>query len=78
MPTATHALWALKQLKQEKQTPDLKHLLEQDFNWWTSYYPPGTEILPARWKEGISTKIASYLQPMEQPFVLESVNHFDE
>ena len=78
LPTATHALWALKQLKQESQTPDLKHLLEQDFNWWTSYYPPATEILPVRWKEGISTKIASHLQPMEQPFVLESVNHFDE
>lgn len=78
LPTATHALWALKQLKQESQTPDLKHLLEQDFNWWTSYYPPAIEILPARWKEGISTKIATYLQPMEQPFALESVNHFDE
>jgi hypothetical protein len=78
LPTATHALWALKQMKQESQTPDLKHLLEQDFNWWTSYYPPAREILPARWNKGITDKIAHYLEPMEQPYAVESVNHFEE
>jgi hypothetical protein len=78
LPTATHALWALKQLKHESQTPDLKHLLEDDFSWWTCYYPPAREILPARWNKGITDKIAHYLDPMEQPYAVESVNHFDE
>lgn len=78
LPTATHALWALKQLNQESQVPDLAHLFQQDFTWWTSYYPPADEILPVRWKNGIKTKISTYLEDMEQPYVLESVNHFDE
>lgn len=78
MPTATHALWALKQLNQEHQVPDLKHLLEKDYSWWTAYYPPALEILPNEWKDGISKKIISLLPEMDIPYVLESVNHFDE
>ena len=78
MPTATHALWALKELNQEHQVPDLQHILAQDFSWWTSFYPPALKILPNKWKQEITTKIQSYLDEMTQPYALESVNHFDE
>jgi hypothetical protein len=78
MPTATHALWALKELNQEHQVPDLQHTLAQDLSWWTSFYPPALEILPSKWRHEITTKIHSHLDEMVQPYALESVNHFDE
>ncbi len=78
MPTTTHALWALKELNQEHQVPDLKHLLAKDYSWWTAYYPPALEILPHNWKEEITNKINALLPEMEAPYALESVNHFDE
>ena len=78
LPTATHALWALQQLKLEAEVPDLKQHLQQDFSWWTSYYPPAKEILPERWKEEIWQNITNQLSPMEKPYPVESINYFDE
>jgi hypothetical protein len=78
LPTATHALWALKQMGHQSQAPDLQHHMEEDFSWWTCYYPPAKEILPERWKAGIIDKISKHLQDMTRPYVLESVNYFDE
>jgi len=78
LPTATHALWAIKQLKLEAEVPDLKECLKQDFSWWTSYYPPAKEILPERWKKEIWQNITNQLSPMEKPYPVESINYFDE
>ena len=78
LPTATHALWAIKQLKLEAEVPDLKECLKQDFSWWTSYYPPAKEILPERWKKEIWQNITNQLSPMEKPYLVESINYFDE
>lgn len=78
LPTATHVLWALQQLKLEAEVPDLKQYLQQDFSWWTSYYPPAIEILPERWKEEIWQNITNHLSPMEEPFPVEAINYFDE
>ena len=78
LPTATHALWALQQLKLEAEVPDLKQHFQQDFSWWTSYYPPAKEILPERWKEEIWQNITNQLSPMEKPYPVESINYFDE
>jgi hypothetical protein len=78
LPTATHALWALKQMNLESYAPDLSHLMAEDLSWWTSFYPPAKEILPARWRDGITQKIEAYLDAMEKPYALELVNHFEE
>ena len=78
LPTATHALWALKQMGHQSQVPDLQHHMERDFSWWTCYYPPAKEILPERWKAGIINKISKHLPDMVRPYVVESVNYFDE
>lgn len=78
LPTATHALWALKQMGHQSQVPDLQHHMEMDFSWWTCYYPPAKEILPERWKAGIINKISKHLPDMVRPYVVESVNYFDE
>jgi len=78
LPTATHALWALKQMGHQSQAPDLQHHMEEDFSWWTCYYPPAKEILPERWKAGISDKISKHLPDMTRPYIIESVNYFDE
>ena len=78
LPTATHALWALKQMGHQSQVPDLQHHMKGDFSWWTCYYPPAKEILPERWKAGIIHKISTHLPDMVRPYVVESVNYFDE
>ena len=78
LPTATHALWAIKQLKLEAEVPDLKECLKQDFSWWTSYYPPAKNILQERWQEEIWNNISNYLSPMKQPYPVESVHYFED
>ena len=76
MPTATHALWALQTMGLEHETPDLAHLFEMNFEWWTCAYPPGFELLPERWRTGIETKIRAMLPVMSPPYELQDVNHF--
>jgi hypothetical protein len=78
MPTATHALWALQTMGYEDELPDLAHLFEQDFSWWAKVYPPGFDLLPARWREPIETKVRNFLPVMPQPYALHDVNHFGE
>ena len=78
LPTATHALWALQQLKLESEVPELSSLLKTDLSWWTSSYPPAKEILPLRWREETWQKIHQHLSPMSEPFPVESVNYYDE
>ncbi|MFL2948770.1 MAG: DUF6395 domain-containing protein [Candidatus Poseidoniaceae archaeon] len=78
MPTATHALWALQTMGLEDQVPDLEHLFTGDLSWWGKVYPPAFELLPSRWENGITSAINSYLDEMEEPYLLEFVNHFDE
>lgn len=78
LPTTTHALWALKELNLESETPHLQELLEQDLSWWTGIYPPSAEILPVRWKDEIQEHLSRYLEPMSKPYALESVNHYSE
>ena len=78
LPTATHALWALQRMDLVDQVPHLDHLLDIDFSWWTSYYPPAKEILPARWKEETWNRIIQYLEPMAEPYLLHEINHYNE
>lgn len=78
IPTTTHALWALQQLNLESEVPELNSLLESDLSWWTSTYPPAKEILPERWKEETWQKIHNFLMPMNKPYPVESVNHYNE
>ena len=78
MPTCTHALWALQKMNLEHEVPDLKHLLDEDYSWWEGIYQPALEILPKDYKMEISENIHTFLLPMESPFKLEQINHFNE
>ena len=78
MPTATHALWALQTMGHENEVPDLSHLFEQDFSWWSKIYTPGFDLLPIRWRIHIEEKINSDLDPMTEPYLLHKINHFEE
>ena len=78
LPTATHALWAIQKMNLQHELPDLQHLLDHDYEWWTGYYSPAFEILQPRWRETIQSKITHFLSPMKEPYSIEHVNHFDE
>jgi hypothetical protein len=78
MPTATHALWALQTMGYEDEVPDLSHLFEQDFSWWSKVYKSGFDLLPTRWRMHIEEKINSSLDPMAIPYMLHKINHFEE
>jgi hypothetical protein len=78
MPTATHALWALQTMGYEDEVPDLSHLFEQNFSWWSKVYKSGFDLLPTRWRMHIEEKINSSLDPMAIPYMLHKINHFEE
>lgn len=78
MPTCTHALWALQKMNLREEVPDLGHLMQEDFTWWEGIYPPALQILPEPYREEIFGKISQYLDPMERPYKLEKINHFNE
>lgn len=77
-PTTTHALWALQQYGREDMLPDLQHLFEIDYSWWEGYYSPGFKLLPLPIRKHIQPQIERLLEPMPEPFVLETLNHFNE
>lgn len=78
MPTCTHALWALQTMDLQDEVLDLSHLLQDDLSWWEGIYLPGLEILPDPYRGEITEKIYQFLEPMERPYKLEKVNHFNE
>ena len=78
LPTATHAIWALKELGLSSEVPDLAHLMKKDYSWWTMIYPPSKDLLPVQWKEEIWNNLCLHLELMHKPFELEDINHFDE
>jgi hypothetical protein len=57
---------------------DLSHLLEHDLSWWEGIYLPGLAILPEPYRGEITEKMYEFLEPMERPYKLEKVNHFNE
>ena len=74
MPTAQHALWALKCQKLELKAPHLARNLEKSLEWWEEYYPPGIDLIGKHWREAVEIATNRYLKPMEFPFLLEEVN----
>ena len=78
MPTATHALWALKEMNLEHETPHLVELLDNDFSWWTKFYPPSDVLHPQEWKQRINQKVLQYVEIMDEPYAIESLNLYDE
>jgi hypothetical protein len=78
LPTATHVLWALKELNLGSEVPDLTYLLEADYSWWTMIYPPSKDLLPLNWVEEIWDNLCSNLDLMTEPFLLEQIDHFSE
>lgn len=78
MPTTTHALWAIQKMSLEKKTPHLSDLLESDYSWWVGFYPPALELLQPDYRDFISNSIQTVLAPMQEPFALEKLNHYDE
>lgn len=78
LPTATHALWALKEMNLEEETPHLTELLQNDFSWWTKVYLPSEILHPAEWKQLINENLLKYLDKMEEPYAIESLNLYDE
>ena len=79
LPTAYHVLWAIKLMNLEEKVPQhLQKLLENDFSWWTSVYPPGKEIIPLEWREHIWEKTLTYLDMMTEPYPVEGMNLYAE
>ena len=78
MPTTTHVLWALQTMGLEDKTPHLVELLTNDYSWWVGFYPPALELLQPNYREFISNSIKQVLEPMEEPYALESTNHYGE
>jgi len=78
LPTASHALWALKEMNLEVEVPHLSELLSNDFSWWTKVYPPYEQLLPLEWRDLLRENLETYLDQMEQPYTLESINLYNE
>jgi len=62
----------------EEETPHLTELLQNDFSWWTKVYLPSEILHPAEWKQLINENLLKYLDKMEEPYAIESLNLYDE
>jgi hypothetical protein len=62
----------------EEETPHLTELLQNDFSWWTKVYRPSEILHPAEWKQLINANLLKYLDKMEEPYAIESLNLYDE
>ena len=62
--TSTHAIWWVNEQNHWDQIPDLLHLQELDFSWWTKYYPPAFELLPDWIRGEIQSSIESFTEPI--------------
>ena len=76
--TATHALWWVKQQNHWDEVPDLIHLKELDFSWWTQYYPPAFNLLPDWIRSGVQEAIESSIDPMPEDSPFLSWNLFPD
>jgi hypothetical protein len=52
--------------------------LMNDFSWWTQVYPPSEKLHPIEWRDLLNEKLYTYLEQMEQPYVLETFNLYNE
>ena len=73
-----HAVWAAKVMNIQHLLPDLESILDSDLSWWEQYYPPGLELIPNELREHVENKLKQYLEPMDAPYVMETINLFPE
>ena len=73
-----HAVWAAKVMNIQHLLPDLESILDSDLSWWEQYYPPGLELIPSELREHVESKLKQYLEPMDAPYVMETINLFPE
>ena len=73
-----HAVWAAKVMNIQHLLPDLESILDSDLSWWEQYYPPGLELIPNELREHVESKLKQYLEPMDAPYVMETINLFPE
>ena len=73
-----HAVWAAKVMNIQHLLPDLKSILDSDLGWWEQYYPHGLELIPNELREHIENKLKQYLEPMDAPYAMETINLFPE
>ena len=73
-----HAVWAAKVMNIQHLLPDLESILNSDLGWWEQYYPPGLELIPNGLREHVENRLNHYLEPMESPYALETIDLFPE
>jgi len=69
--TATHALWWVNEQNHWDQVPDLSHMSELDFSWWTKHHPPAFDLLP----DWIRPVIQSAIETATEPIPVDSPFH---
>jgi len=74
--TGQHALWAIKKQGLENKVPHLSEFLTESLDWWERFYPFGLELIGPEWKFSVEKETKKYLESMEEPFHLESVDLF--
>lgn len=73
-----HAIWATKVMNLQHLIPDYEIILDSDLSWWEQYYPPGLELIPNELREHVENKLKNYLDPMDNPYMMETINLFPE
>ena len=73
-----HAVWAAKVMNLQHLLPDFESILNSDLSWWEQYYPPGLDLVQNELREHIEDKLKQYLEPMDTPHVMETINLFPE
>jgi len=52
----------------------LKRFSEFNRDWFNQIYPPGFDLLPNKYRDGIESNLERFLNKMEMPYPLEWTN----
>jgi len=74
LKTAAMVLYATKKTGMFTELEQLKRFSEVNLDWFNQIYPPGFDLLPNKYRDGIESNLERFLNKMEMPYPLEWTN----
>ena len=71
LKTAAMVLYATKKTGLFENLDQLQRFSNVNLDWFNQIYPPGFDLLPSKYRDGIQSKLDQFLTKMETPYPLE-------
>jgi len=71
LKTAAMVIYATKHTGLFEKLEQLQRFSDVNLDWFNQIYPPGFDLLPNKYRDGIKSKLELFLDDMEMPYPLE-------